>query len=81
MNSDHIHSEQFDYLEKERINLLLKHGYYGYKVKNIEFDDYRGQIIAIAQNINGNTLSAYGETKEDACVQLIDLIDITLDIL
>ncbi|WP_340103847.1 hypothetical protein [Rhodohalobacter sp. 8-1] len=81
MYSDHIYSDQPDYLEKERINLLLKHGYYGYKVKNIEFDDHRGQLIAVAQNINGNTLSAYGETKEDACIQLIDLIGITLDTL
>lgn len=73
--------EHPDYLVNERINLLLSHGYYGYSVVNLSFDDFRGQIIAVAQNNSGNVLSAYGETKEEACVQLIDLIDITVDTL
>lgn len=76
MNTDRI--EHPDYLVNERINLFLNHGYYGYEIINLEFDDYRGQIIAVAQNKSEHILSAYGESKEDACVQLIDLIDITV---
>lgn len=79
MNTDHIRHP--DYLTNERIKLLLHHGYYGYKVVNLGFDDYRGQIIAVARNNSGSALSAYGETKEDACRDLIDLIDITVDTL
>ena len=68
-----------DYLVNERINHLLNHGYFGYNVINIEFDDYRGQMIAVARNNKASVLSAYGETKDDACMKLIDLIDITVD--
>jgi len=73
------YSETPDYLVSERINLLLNHGYYGYKVIKIRFDDYRGQVIAVVRNGKGHVLSAYGETEDDACIQLIDLIDITVD--
>jgi len=77
MNTDYI--ETPDYLVNERINHLVNYGYFGYKVINIEFDDYRGQIISVAKNNKGNVLSAYGETKDDSCMKLIDLIDITVD--
>lgn len=73
------YSETPDYLEIERIDLLQNHGYFGYKVIKITFDDYRGQVIAVARNGKGHVLSAYGETEDDACIQLIDLIDITVD--
>jgi len=79
MNTDQI--KHPDYLVNERINLLLNHGYYGYKIVNLGFDDYRGQIIAVAQNNSGTVLSAYGETKEDACMDLIDFIDIRVNTL
>jgi hypothetical protein len=76
MYTDHI--ETPDYLVSERINHLLNHGYYGYKVMNVTFDDHRGQIIAVARNSKGHIVSAYGETEDDACIQLINLIDITV---
>lgn len=77
MNKEYI--ETPDFLVNERIKLLLNHGYYGYKVINIEFDDSRGQMIAVAQNNKRSILSAFGETKDDACMKLIDLINITVD--
>lgn len=76
MNTDYF--ETPDYLVSERINFLLNHGYYGYKVINVAFDDHRGKTIAVARNSKGHVLSAYGETEHDACIQLIDLIDITV---
>lgn len=79
MDTENI--EHPDYLVNERINLLLNHGYYGYKIVNLTFDDHRGQILVVARNNSERVLSAYGETKEEACIQLIDLIDITVDTL
>lgn len=79
MNTNRI--EHPDYLVNERITLFLNHGYYGYKVESSRFDDYRGQMIVVARNDNGNALSAYGETEEDACRDLIDLIDIRVNTL
>lgn len=74
MKTDHI--EHPDFLVNERINLLLKHGYYGYEVVNFKFDAHRGQIIVVARDDGDNVLSTYGETKEEACRDLIDLIAI-----
>jgi|AntRauTorcE11898_2_1112593.scaffolds.fasta_scaffold07784_4 hypothetical protein len=79
MNTDYIESP--DYLVNERINLLLKHGYYGFKVDNVTYNSNRGQVVVEARNSNEKILTAYGETKDEACMQLIDLIDITLDTL
>lgn len=73
------YSETPDYLVSERIDLLLNHGYFGYKVIKVTFDDHRGQVIAVARDGKGHVLSAYGETEDNACIQLIDLIDITVD--
>jgi hypothetical protein len=79
MKADHPYTDYPDYLIQERIRTLLDHGYYGYKIQNVAFDDHRGQIIVVAKDNKGHVLSAYGENREDACLQLIDLIDITLD--
>lgn len=79
MKAELSHIDYPDYLIQERIHTLLDHGYYGYKIQNVAFDDHRGQIIVVAKDSKGHVLSAHGETKEDACLQLISLIDITLD--
>jgi hypothetical protein len=79
MNADHI--ENPDYLINERISLLLNHGYYGFKVDTVTYSSHRGQIVAEARNSKEEILTAYGETKDEACMQLIDLIDITIDTL
>ncbi|MEX2436204.1 MAG: hypothetical protein WD735_05915 [Balneolaceae bacterium] len=61
----------------ERINLLDSEGYRGFKVtkKKKKWD---GIEIEAGDNTN-KTLSAGGETSEEAYKKLIDLIDLTLD--
>jgi hypothetical protein len=47
----------------------------------VTYSSHRGQIVAEARNSKEEILTAYGETKDEACMQLIDLIDITIDTL
>lgn len=60
----------------ERINLLDNEGYRGFKVthKKKKWDG-----IEIEAANSNKSLSAAGETGEEAYKKLIDLIDLTLD--
>jgi len=71
--------EEFDYLILERISILLKQGYFGFNVIRLTSDHKIDQFIVEASNDRGVVLSASGDTKEEACKKLIDLIDLTMD--
>ena len=73
------HTEDFDYLIHERISILLKQGYMGFNVKKMYGDPDLNQFTVEASNSQGVLLSAKGDTKEEACKKLIDLIDLTVD--
>lgn len=61
----------------ERINLLDNEGYRGFKISNKK-QKWEGIKIE-ADNGSNKSLSATGETSEEAYKKLIDLIDLTLD--
>lgn len=68
-----------DYLLNERIQLLLKYGYCGFTVQRIDENRQKEEVVVEARHRNGNILTATGDSKEDACRQMIDLIDTSID--
>lgn len=70
---------EYDYLVHERINILTDQGYCGFTINKIDSTPYSGETIVESTNGQGITLTAKGDTKEDACKKMIDLIDITVD--
>jgi len=68
---------EYDYLVHERIDALIDHGYCGFAVSKISGNIQSGEVWVEATNKKGITLSSKGDTKEDACKKLIDLIDVT----
>lgn len=72
-------NRHIDYLCKERIKLLLDEGYYGFKIVNLHKKEGSDSVIVETANHSGITLYAKGRSKEDACLQMIDLIDTTID--
>ena len=70
---------EYDYLVHERINALLEYGYRGFTVSKIAGNTQTGHFRVDATNNKGITLTSKGDTKEDACKKLIDLIDVTAD--
>lgn len=63
----------------ERVNVLMEQGYLGFKVNKVSGSNETGEFIVGATNHKGVILTAKGETKEEACKKLIDLIDINSD--
>jgi hypothetical protein len=68
---------EYDYLVQERVDALLKYGYRGFKISKITGHSETGQYRVEAANNRRVTLTSIGDTKEDACKKLIDLIDVT----
>lgn len=69
-------SDEYDNVFHERINVLLDQGYLGFTVDKITGSKESGEFIVAATNHKGANLTAKGETKEEACKKMIDLIDI-----
>lgn len=72
-------NRHIDYLCKERIQLLLDDGYFGFKVVNLHKKDDSTNVIVEAENNFGITFYAKGRSKEDACMRMIDMIDTSFD--
>lgn len=72
-------NKYLDFLYRERIEILLNQGYYGYKIHNITTDKNGEIIVAKALNEKGETVKSEGKTLIDACQQMISLIDTTND--
>jgi len=70
---------EYDYLVHERIDILMEQGYCGFTITSISGNNLTGEYLVEATNNQGKTLTSKGETKEDACKKLIDLIDVTVD--
>ncbi|MFO7845658.1 MAG: hypothetical protein R6V27_03780 [Balneolaceae bacterium] len=68
-----------DYLLNERIQMLQQSGYCGFVVQNITENPKKEEVVIEAKNPEGKFLTASGDSSEDACRQLIDLIDTTVD--
>lgn len=69
----------FDFLDRERINFLLKQGYNGFTIEKVTTDDRTHKIVIEASNPQGKILTSKGETLEEAARRLIDLIDTLTD--
>jgi hypothetical protein len=61
----------------ERINILKNEAYRGFTV--ISEKSKGPEIEVTVANLKGRTLSAGGETKDEAFKKLVDLIDVALD--
>lgn len=72
-------SYNFDFLDRERINILLKQGYYGFTIKKVTTDDRTHKVVIEASNTQGKKLISKGDTREEAAWRLIDLIDTLTD--
>jgi len=70
---------EFDYLMHERVDILMDQGYCGFAINKISGDKHFGEYLVEATNHQGIILTTKGETKEDACKKMIDLIDVTVD--
>jgi len=67
---------EYDYLVHERIDALIEYGYRGFTISKISGNVRSGDFRVEATNKKGTTLTSMGDTKEDACKKLIDLIDV-----
>lgn len=72
-------NDEHDNIFHERVNVLIDQGYLGFTVDKISGSNETGEFHVEATNHKGVKLTAKGETKEEACEKLIDLIDITID--
>lgn len=72
-------NDEHDNIFHERVNVLIDQGYLGFTVDKISGRNETGEFKVEATNNKGIKLTAKGETKEEACKKLIDLIDITVD--
>lgn len=71
------HQEHTDNVLHERTRILNDRGYRGFSVISInqEWQDTRVTV----KNSSGKTISASGETKEEAYQNIIEKIDLFLD--
>ncbi len=70
---------EYDYLVHERIDILMDKGYCGFTITQISDNNFSGEYLVEATNHQGITLTSKGETKEEACKKMIDLIDVTVN--
>lgn len=66
-----------DNIFHERIHLIDKEGYCGFKIRDIQRS--WGFVKVTAGNADGKFISASGETPEEAYIKIIDQIDLSMD--
>lgn len=69
--------EDNDNVFHERANILREQGYQGFTVSN-KRNKWDGVQVTV-ENSDGRTVSAWGETQEEAYTNVIDNIDRLLD--
>lgn len=63
---------------QERVNILKDQGYRGFQIAGGK-GKAEGAVNVSAKNSKGITISAVGDTLDEAYANLIDKIDLTLD--
>jgi hypothetical protein len=63
---------------QERVNILKDQGYRGFALSKSS-QKAEGAVRVVAKNNKGILLTADGESLDEACENLIDQIDYTLD--
>lgn len=71
------HQQHIDNVLHERSRILNDQGYRGFTVKRIS-QEWRNTQVTVTDG-NGKTITASGETKEEAYQNIIEKIDLFLD--